>query len=96
MMRERPHSDDLEKELARNVRVPTEPGDALGFDFHMWHASFGGRNRLAWAIAYQRSPENQRERALTLDSLEDAFEQGCRGFRRDRYPVWRDWLEDGW
>jgi hypothetical protein len=26
--------------------------------------------------------------------MTDAFEQGFRGFDRERYPVWRDWVTD--
>jgi hypothetical protein len=26
--------------------------------------------------------------------VHDSFEQAFRGFDRDRYPVWRDWLTD--
>jgi hypothetical protein len=28
-----------------------------------------------------------------LRSVHDSFEQAFRGFDRDRYPVWRDWLD---
>lgn len=30
--------------------------------------------------------------ARTLRSVHDSFEQAFRGFDRDRYPVWRDWI----
>jgi hypothetical protein len=59
---------------------------------HPRHASFGGRDRLAWTAVYQRCPETSAERDRTLRSAHDGFEQAFRGFDRDRYPVWRDWI----
>ena len=70
----------------------TVPADVIAFDLHTWHASFGGRDRLAWTAIYQRCPETAQERDRTLRSANDGFEQAYRGFDRDRYPVWRDWL----
>ena len=70
----------------------TSPGDVIAFDLHTWQASFGGRDRLAWTAVYQRCPETAAEQDRTLRSVHDSFEQGFRGFDRDRYPVWRDWL----
>jgi hypothetical protein len=72
----------------------TMPGDVVAFDLHTWHASFGGRDRLAWTAVYQRYPETPAERDRTLRSFHDSFEQAFRGFDRGRYPVWRDWLAD--
>ena len=70
----------------------TSPGDVIAFDLHTWHASFGGRDRLAWTAVYQSCPETAAERDRTLRSVHDSFEQAFRGFDRGRYPVWRDWL----
>jgi hypothetical protein len=70
----------------------TSPGDVIAFDLHAWHASFSGRDRLAWTAVYQRCPETEAERERTLRSVHDSFEQAFRGFDRTRYPVWRDWL----
>jgi hypothetical protein len=70
----------------------TSPGDVIALDLHTWHASFGGRDRLAWTAVYQRCPETDAERDWTLRSVHDSFEQAFRGFDRDRYPIWRDWL----
>jgi Phytanoyl-CoA dioxygenase (PhyH) len=72
----------------------TSPGDVIAFDLHIWHASFGGRDRLAWTAVYQRCPETEPERERTLRSVHDSFEQAFRGFDTGRYPVWRDWLAD--
>jgi hypothetical protein len=70
----------------------TSPGDVIAFDLHTWHASFGGRDRLAWTAVYQRCPESDAERNRTLRSVHDSFEQVFRGFDTGRYPIWRDWL----
>jgi hypothetical protein len=69
-------------------------GDVIAFDLHTWHASIGGRDRLAWTAVYQLCPETAAEQDRTLRSVNDSFEQAFRGFDRDRYPVWRDWLGD--
>jgi hypothetical protein len=74
------------------VVVESRPGDVIAFDLHTFHASSGGRDRLAWAIEYVAVPETDGERDRTLRWMTDAFEQEGRGFDRDRYPVWRDWL----
>ena len=71
----------------------TAPGDVIAFDLHTWHASFGGRDRLAWTAVYQRCPETSEERDRTLRSVHDSFEQAFRGFDTGRYPIWRDWLD---
>jgi hypothetical protein len=70
----------------------TSPGDVIAFDLHAWHASAGGRDRLAWNTVYLRAPETDDERDRTLQSAHDGFEQAYRGFDSGRYPVWRDWL----
>ncbi|MGH3400946.1 MAG: phytanoyl-CoA dioxygenase family protein [Streptosporangiaceae bacterium] len=75
-----------------SVVVDSEQGDVIAFDLHTFHASHGGRDRLAWAIEYLAAPEANEERDKTLRWMTDAFEQEFHGFDRDRYPVWRDWL----
>jgi hypothetical protein len=70
----------------------TSPGDVIAFDLHTWHASTGGRDRLAWTAVYQRCPETDSERDRTLRSMHDSFEQVFRGFDTGHYPIWRHWL----
>ncbi len=36
----------------------TNPGDVVAFDLHTWHASFGGRDRLAWDHHLPALPRN--------------------------------------
>jgi hypothetical protein len=74
------------------VVVESRPGDVIAFDLHTFHASFGGRDRLAWAIEYLVVPEDDAAREKTLRWMNDGFEQSFRGFDRERYPAWRDWL----
>jgi Phytanoyl-CoA dioxygenase (PhyH) len=74
------------------VAVETSPGDVLAFDLHTFHASVGGRDRLAWAIEYVAEPRDEDERGKSLQWLADGFEQQYRGFDQERYPTWRDWL----
>ena len=74
------------------VAVASRPSDVIAFDLHTFHASFGGRDRLAWAIEYLATPKDEGSREKVLRWMADAFEQACRGFDRERYPAWRDWL----
>jgi len=67
----------------------TRPGDVIAFDLHTWHASIGGRDRLAWTIEYQRCPESDAERERTKQSMHDGFEKAFLGFDRERFPIWR-------
>jgi hypothetical protein len=87
------HRDEQGIRLPEHV-ADTSPGDVIAFDLHTWHASLGGRDQLAWTIVYERCPDTGEERDRTLRSAEDGFEQAFRGFDRNRYPVWRDWLDD--
>ena len=96
--RQMPARDDAEA-AAYQASFPgfiadTSPGDVIAFDLHTWHASTGGRDRLAWTAVYQRCPETGSERERTLRSVLDSFEQAFRGFDRDRYPIWRDWIAE--
>jgi hypothetical protein len=72
----------------------TSPGDVIAFNLHTWHASIGGRDRLAWTAVYQRCPQAGQERDRMLRSVHDGFEQAYRGFDRGRYPIWRDWVDN--
>ena len=76
------------------VGIDSKPGDVVAFDLHTFHASLGGRDRLAWTIEYLAVPRDKDARVKTLNWVGDALEQGFRGFDRDRYPAWRDWLEN--
>jgi hypothetical protein len=78
--------------VRKGTRRPRKQGRFASGLGRTWHASFGGRDRLAWTAVYQRCPETSEERDRTLRSVHDSFEQAFRGFDTGRYPVWRDWL----
>jgi hypothetical protein len=69
----------------------TEPGDAVVFDLHTWHASAGGRNRRAWTVEYLAVPDDAEDRRRLLCYAPDHHDQTGRGFDHRRYPVWRHW-----
>jgi len=73
------------------VNTASAPGDVIAFDLHTFHASFGGRDRLALTVEYLAEPADQAARSRVLRWMDDEFEQDFRGFDRDRYPAWRDW-----
>jgi hypothetical protein len=71
----------------------SEPGDAVIFDVHTWHASRGGPNRLAWTVGYLVVPDDcqgRRRRLLRYEA--DHHDQTGHGFDRHQYPFWRDWI----
>ncbi len=76
------------------VVVESRPGDVVPFDLHTFHASFGGRDRLAWTIEYLALPRDDASRAKAHRWMDGSFEQGFRGFDRQRSPAWRDWREN--
>src|SRR5260370_7189697 len=39
----------------------TSPGDVIAFDLHAWHASTGGRDRLAWPSGSPSPPDTTPE-----------------------------------
>ena len=51
----------------------SRPADVLAFDLHTWHASVGGRDRLARTIVDQRCPETGEEQERTCRSMAGVF-----------------------
>ena len=43
--------------------IESEPGDAVIFHAHLWHAALNGRDRRQWSVEYFAFPENERERS---------------------------------
>jgi Phytanoyl-CoA dioxygenase (PhyH) len=74
------------------VVVPSRPGDVIAFDLHTFHATVGGRDRLSWGIEYLAIPDSAETKTKVQHWMADDFEQAERGFDRERYPMWRDWL----
>ena len=77
------------------VAVASRPEDVIAFDLHTFHASFGGQRPLGLDDRVPRPPlKTKRPGHKTLRWVDGAFEQAFRGFDRERYPAWRDWLEN--
>src|SRR6185437_7506099 len=53
------------------VPAPTRPGDLVLISGHVWHASFGGRNRWSWTLSFTRAPATERQRAAFARMLRD-------------------------
>ncbi|MGH9064664.1 MAG: hypothetical protein ACRD0L_11950 [Acidimicrobiales bacterium] len=64
----------------------TRPGDVIAFDLQTWHASFGGRDRLAWTAVYLRCPESEAERDRTLRSMTGQLRAGVPRLRPGPLP----------
>ncbi|MGC4891486.1 phytanoyl-CoA dioxygenase family protein [Micromonospora sp. DT227] len=73
------------------LTLETQPGDVIGFDVHLWHASLGGRDRLQWSVSYAATPTS----AATRDSLRHyvaSFLSVGHPFDSDAYPYFDpDW-----
>jgi Phytanoyl-CoA dioxygenase (PhyH) len=74
-----------------SVVLETRPGDVIAFDVHLFHASAGGGNRLAWTIEYLPWPgiNNAKRLRGVRDLVIDAADYG--GYDRERWPAWREW-----
>jgi hypothetical protein len=73
--------------------VETTPGDVIAFDLHLFHASAGGSNRLAWTIEYLPWPGLGSPTRLeaTRAAIIDIVDYDHKNYDRDRWPTWRDW-----
>jgi len=70
---------------------PPRPGDVIAFD--LTPGTQRQRPRpAAWTAVYQRRPRPRPNATGRWRSMHDSFEQAYRGFDRNRYPIWRDWL----
>jgi hypothetical protein len=71
------------------VALPTDPGDVIVFDEHLWHASRGGRDRRQWRVDYVADPATAREedavRAYFAATFDPAWDGG---YDVDRYPTY--------
>jgi len=77
--------------------LPTEPGDMIVFDEHLFHSSHGGVARRQWRIDYLRDPVD----AATRNSAHAYFSNlyapnWSAGYDVDRYPSYGpDWRASG-
>ena len=67
--------------------VPTDPGDVIAFDEHLYHASFGGRNRRQWRVDYVKDPVGADEEAKVRSFFSRLYQPDWDGgYDVDRYP----------
>ena len=84
------------------VPIDTEPGDAIFFDEHLYHASNGGANRRQWRVDYVADPIDDEQEAAVRDYFRSIFVPGWDGgYDVDLYPTYgpfwrasgRPWLK---
>jgi len=77
--------------------LPTEPGDMIVFDEHLFHASHGGVARRQWRIDYVRDPEDAAARNTTRAYFSNIYAPNWGGgYDVDRYPSYGpDWRTSG-
>lgn len=71
----RPFHDEVHQNIGESVQniggfpayvCETEPGDVVAFDFHLWHASWGGStDRRMVSIIFIRNPQTPEEEKAT-------------------------------
>ena len=77
--------------------LPTEPGDMIVFDEHLFHASHGGVARRQWRIDYVRDPVDAAARNTTRAYFSNIYAPNWGGgYDVDRYPSYGpDWRTSG-
>jgi hypothetical protein len=71
----------------------TRPGDVIAFDWHTWHASINGTDRLQWTISYARYPRTTEETRRFQDFFQSAVPIGDEPYDHAAYPCYDDhWL----
>ncbi|KAA2264186.1 phytanoyl-CoA dioxygenase family protein [Solihabitans fulvus] len=87
-----PLDEDAEAALWPGVPVPTEPGDIVVFDVHIWHAALFGSLRAQWSVSYVAVPETEAQRAAARDYIDLFLRVGHR-YDRSAFPYYDpDWL----
>jgi hypothetical protein len=77
--------------------LPTQPGDMILFDEHLFHSSHGGLARRQWRIDYLRDPVDAATRNNTLAYFSSIYAPSWSGgYDVDRYPSYGpDWRASG-
>jgi hypothetical protein len=82
--------------------LPTEPGDVIVFDEHLWHASRNGRDRRQWRVDYVVDPATAAEEATVREYFAATYAPDWDGgYDVDRFPSYgphwrsldRPWIE---
>jgi hypothetical protein len=77
--------------------IDTEPGDAIFFDEHLYHASSGGMNRRQWRVDYIVDPVGDEQETAVRHYFASIFVPGWDGgYDVDLYPTDRShWRASG-
>jgi hypothetical protein len=77
--------------------LPTEPGDMIVFDEHLFHSSHGGVARRQWRIDFLCDPVDAAARTNTLAYFNNIYAPNWSGcYDVDRYPSYGpDWQASG-
>ncbi len=91
------HRDGFERGTAGYLAVPTDPGDVIVFDEHLFHASAGGTIRTQWRVDYFAAPRSAEEVEVARRYVANVFPPGWDGgYDVDRHPSYPDeWLRSG-
>jgi hypothetical protein len=82
------HTDEAPG-IGGELALPTEPGDVIVFDEHLWHASSGGRDRRQWRVDFVADPTTDREVETTRDYFRAIYAPDWDGgYDVDRYPTY--------
>jgi hypothetical protein len=74
------------------VVAETNPGDAIVFDEHLYHASQGGAIRRQWRVDYIAAPADEEERAASAAYLESIFSpEWDGGYDVNRFPTYGEY-----
>jgi hypothetical protein len=79
--------------------IPTAPGDVIAFDEHLFHASWGGRDRRQWRVDYVADPAHPTdvtEAALRAYYAGQFDPEWDGGYDLDQYPTYGEsWRNSG-
>ena len=71
------------------LAIDTEPGDAIVFDEHLYHASSGGKDRRQWRVDYVVDPIDATQEAAVREYFARLFVPGWDGgYDVDRFPTY--------
>lgn len=88
------HSLDLTVPDVPAQVLPTEPGDVIAFDPLLYHASWGGHDRLQWTTTYLRDAITPSWQAGLLEWYEDGVD-GLDELPEGYRPFDRTWVAEG-
>jgi hypothetical protein len=66
----------------------TQPGDVIAFNWHIRHASIGGKDRRQWTISYAKDPQTAEEAERLQDFFGSVVPDGDEPYDHDAYPCY--------